>query len=296
MIPQRNLSLLSNRLARAGGRRVVEAVLERDYSLAWFLVGLSRSALREALVFKGGTALKRCYFGDYRFSEDLDFTLAEPRELDAILAGLKAVYAEVQRASGIVVRFARADRKSHQNSHTVYLSYEGPLPAASPKEVKVDITIREQLVRPVEDRPVLRGYEEYADLPEDAPVRVYTLEEIAVEKLVARTDKTRNEPRDLYDLWHLTSEGFIDFSTLIPEVEAKLAFRARTRDAMTAELATKEARYKRLWAVRLGLQMATLPPFETCSAPCDEACATPALWSVEARREARGLVPTVLSR
>lgn len=262
MIPQRNLSLLSNRLARAGGRRVVEAVLERDYCLAWFLVGLARSPLREALVFKGGTALKRCYFGDYRFSEDLDFTLAEPRELDVILAGLEAVYAEVQRASGIVVRFARADRKSHQNSHTFYLSYEGPLPAASPKEVKVDITIREQLVRPVEDRPVLRGYEEYADLPEDAPVRVYALEEIAVEKLVALTDKARNEPRDLYDLWHLTSEGLIDFSTLIPEVEAKLDFRGRTRDAMTAELATKEARYKKLWAVRLGQQMAALPPFD----------------------------------
>jgi predicted nucleotidyltransferase component of viral defense system len=30
--------------------------------------------LRDTLVFKGGTALKKCYFGDYRFSEDLDFT------------------------------------------------------------------------------------------------------------------------------------------------------------------------------------------------------------------------------
>jgi len=262
VIPQRNLSLLSNRLARAGGRRVSEAVLERDYCLAWFLVGLSRSPLRETLVFKGGTALKRCYFGDYRFSEDLDFTLAEPRDLDTILAGLEAVYAGVQRASGIVVRFARADRKSHQNSHTLYLSYEGPMPAASPKEVKVDITIREQLVRPVEDRPVLRGYEEYADLPEDAPVRVYALEEIAVEKLVALTDRARNEPRDLYDLWRLTREGLIDFAMLIPDVEAKLAFRGRTQDAMTTELAAKEARYRKLWAVRLGQQMATLPPFD----------------------------------
>ena len=262
MIPQRNLSLLSNRLARAGGRRIVESVLERDYCLAWFLVGLSGSPLRETLVFKGGTALKRCYFGDYRFSEDLDFTLAEASELESILAGLEAVYAEVQRASGIVVRFARADRNSHQNSHTFYLSYEGPLPAASPKEVKVDITIREQLVRPVEDRPVLRGYEEYADLPEDAPVRVYALEEIAVEKLVALTDKTRNEPRDLYDLWHLMNEGLVDFAALVAEVEAKLAFRGRTRDAMTTELVTKEARYKKLWTVRLAQQVAKLPPFD----------------------------------
>lgn len=32
------------------------------------------SVLRDSLLFKGGTALKKCYFGDYRFSEDLDFT------------------------------------------------------------------------------------------------------------------------------------------------------------------------------------------------------------------------------
>jgi len=38
MIPQRNLSLLSNRLAREGGRRIPEAVLERDYCLTWFLL------------------------------------------------------------------------------------------------------------------------------------------------------------------------------------------------------------------------------------------------------------------
>jgi uncharacterized protein len=62
MIPQRNISLLSNRLARAGGRRIPETVLERDYCLAWFLAGLSLSPLREVLAFKGGTALKRCYF------------------------------------------------------------------------------------------------------------------------------------------------------------------------------------------------------------------------------------------
>lgn len=57
-------------------------------------------------------------------------------------------------------------------------------------------------------------------------------------------------------------EGLVDFATLIPEVEAKLAFRGRTRDAMTAELATKEARYRKLWAVRLGQQMAVPPPFD----------------------------------
>jgi len=78
MIPQRNLSLLSNRLFRAqGGRRIPEAVLQRDYCLAWFLATLATHPLREHLAFKGGTALRRCHFANYRFSEDLDFTLLQ---------------------------------------------------------------------------------------------------------------------------------------------------------------------------------------------------------------------------
>jgi predicted nucleotidyltransferase component of viral defense system len=59
-----------------GGRRIPESVLERDYCVVWFLVGLSQSRLGQLLIFKGGTALKCCHFGNYRFSEDLDFKLA----------------------------------------------------------------------------------------------------------------------------------------------------------------------------------------------------------------------------
>ena len=41
MIPQRNISLIANDLAADGGRRIPEAVIERDYVLAWFLNGLA---------------------------------------------------------------------------------------------------------------------------------------------------------------------------------------------------------------------------------------------------------------
>lgn len=75
MIPQRNISLLSNRLAAVGCRRIREDVLERDYCLAWLLAEFSQSELQPVLGFKGGTALKRCNFADYRFSEDLDLTV-----------------------------------------------------------------------------------------------------------------------------------------------------------------------------------------------------------------------------
>jgi len=203
VIAQRNLSLLANRLFREhGGRRIPEAVLERDYCLAWFLVGLSGSQLKDLLIFKGGTALKRCHFGDYRFSEDLDFTLARTAQFAEIREGLEEIYRLVAQASGIRFAFDREDRQNHANSYTFYLSYQGPLPA--PNSVKVDITINEVLCFPIEQLPVLRGYPEFEDLPEGRLVSVYSLNEIAAEKVVALQDRARNEPRDLYDLWYLT--------------------------------------------------------------------------------------------
>lgn len=130
MIPQRNISLLSNRLAAGSDMRIREDVLERDYCLAWFLCCLAQSELRAVLAFKGGTALKRCYFADYRFSKDLDFTLREPLPFEEIRARLERVYAAIQEQSGITFAVDREDRQAHANSYTFYLGYTGPLPRA----------------------------------------------------------------------------------------------------------------------------------------------------------------------
>ena len=262
MIPQRDLSLLSNRLARKGGRRIPEAVLEKDYCLSWFLVGLSSSPLREILAFKGGTAIKKCYIPDYRFSEDLDFTLREETAFEAIKGHLDEAFGRVEESSGVKISFSRYDRHSHENSHTFYLAYEGPLPGASGKEVKVDITIRERVIFPVATLPVLRTYAEYRDLPSDATVGVYSLNEIAAEKIVALFDPARNEPRDLYDLWHLTGNGLVTPADLTHAVTAKAAFRSRTLTDAKDVFQRKEARLKKLWKVRLSAQMADLPEYD----------------------------------
>ena len=263
MIAQRNLSVLSNRLARAGGRRIPESVLERDYCLSWFLVGLSRSPLRRRLFFKGGTALKKCYFPDYRFSEDLDFTLAEETPFETIRKDLDAAFEESYRDSGVLLRYARSDRQPHANSHTFYLSYEGPLGSLpSGKEVKTDITIKEKVVFPIEERPVLGAYEEYEDIPGNAVVKVYSLKEIAAEKVIAVCDRARNEPRDLYDLWYLCEQAHVDVAEVIDAIASKLEFRGQTVEAIRGRLETKQARLQRLWSQRLAGQMATLPEFD----------------------------------
>lgn len=262
MIAQRNLSLISNRLAEGGGRRIPEAVIERDYCLSWFLVGFSRSPLPGVLVFKGGTALKKCYFPDYRFSEDLDFTLTTEMPRDEIREALDVAFTHTRRASAVEIRFDREDRHGHENSYTFYLAYEGPLPRQRSNSVKVDITLHERLVYELEERPVLRGYDEYDDLPDDALIRAYSLNEIAAEKVVALLDRARNEPRDLYDLWFLIANGHVHLPDVLDAVVQKLAFRGITLDQVSDRLTDKEGRYKRLWKARLDAQMAELPEFD----------------------------------
>lgn len=63
-------------------------VIDLDYSLGWFLLGFSKAEdFAGSLRFKGGTCLRKCYFPDYRFSEDLDFTLENfvPRMMSRVI-------------------------------------------------------------------------------------------------------------------------------------------------------------------------------------------------------------------
>jgi len=261
LIPQRNLSLLSNRLAREGGRRIPEAVLERDYCLSWFLIGLSYSPLKDILLFKGGTCIKKCYFPDYRFSEDLDFTLTEETSFENIQKNLDIAFKRTHQDSGIKMSFARYDRYTHENSYTFFLEYEGPLLGAAGKKIKVDITIKEKITFSVKEKSVLKSYEEYSDLPDKVMIRVYSLNEIAAEKIVALLDMARNEPRDLYDLWYLAVNGHVNINELVDALKEKWEFRGKKISDVKEEFLRKEARLNRLWKTRLSSQMTKLPEF-----------------------------------
>jgi predicted nucleotidyltransferase component of viral defense system len=128
--------------------------------------------------------------------------------------------------------------------------------------VKFDITIAEVLCFPLQDRPILRTYEAYDDLPEGPTVKVYATEEIVVEKLLALSDRARNEPRDLYDLDYLFRFTDVRVGEIRAEIDAKLAFRQRTSVGMEQAIAAKEDRLRPLWTARLAHQMNDLPPFD----------------------------------
>ena len=259
MIPQRNISLIANKITTATGQRIPETVIERDYVLAWFLSGLASHALRDCLAFKGGTALRRCWIDGYRFSEDLDFTLTKSIGLDAILAGFAEIYGAVRSASGVQFELDRKAPRQGHNSLTFYLRYLGPLPA--PNDVKVDITISEVLCFPLQERPILRQFDEFDDLPVGPTFLSYSLEEVVVEKIEALSNRARNEPRDLYDLWYLLNHNGFWLPGMKSELMAKFQSRGRSAEDLLQIVDNKEERLRRLWRERLSQQVSDLPPY-----------------------------------
>ncbi len=77
MIPPGEIARFAHRAS------IGDKTIESDYVLTWTLLALANSPLRDRLAFKGGTALKKIYAPDYRFSEDLCALLGrtEPRDL-----------------------------------------------------------------------------------------------------------------------------------------------------------------------------------------------------------------------
>jgi predicted nucleotidyltransferase component of viral defense system len=56
-------------------KHIQQYIIEKDYALSYLLAAIVHTnGLGENLVLKDGTALKKLYFADYRFSEDLDYS------------------------------------------------------------------------------------------------------------------------------------------------------------------------------------------------------------------------------
>ena len=208
-------------------------VIVRDYLLSWVLAGINRvPALDESLVFKGGTALKKCYFGDYRFSEDLDFSGLEDTptgaELDDLIGEVCEVAVSIlEEYDPVRISFRRyTERRPHPGGQQAFDIYPVLSWQRQPStRVRVEITMDEPVLRRAERRPVLHGYGEVLD----ADIAVYALEEIVAEKLRAILQQTRRldegtwfrtRARDYYDIWRILQEfrdeiDLTDFNSIL---------------------------------------------------------------------------------
>jgi uncharacterized protein len=249
--------------------------IEKDYILSWILKGIAQhEQLSKAIVFKGGTVLKKIYFEYYRFSEDLDFTLLNNARLpdgqeinnQQIFVWFSEVFEYVKEGANIPLAIidsdSNRDRPEHEDARlpdgiNFYISYTGPLGGiGSNKKVKVDISRNEQL----EYAPVLKAVIiSYSDI-EEHQLLCYPLEEVLVEKM--RTVMQRMQARDFYDIWFLLEQHGMDAAFHINEFAKKCASKNLNHLDFPKKLTERLPQYKGRWKNSMNEQIKDLPDFE----------------------------------
>lgn len=232
-----NIIPLRNRLDREKKKsRITFETIQQDYLLSWLLYGLyEHPSLKKTLIFKGGTALKKCYFGNYRFSEDLDFSVissvpTKEKLFSAILESCKIAEQKMNEFADVRLFVERYEEKDahpfDQEAFKVRAQFpwhREPLTSA-----KIEITMQESILFPPITKQIIHPYDEQIN----TSIQIYSLEEIVLEKLRAILQKTkklheegrdRSRTRDYYDLWRIftTFESELYFDNFSSQLQKK---------------------------------------------------------------------------
>jgi len=226
---------------------VPETTIIRDYAQNIFLDALYEQ--QDFLVFKGGTCLRKIYFPNYRFSDDLDFTLNTELPVADISSLIAATLVLARKNSGIIYQddFIQEQTESGLLYNTYFIY--GPLNIRM--KIKLDITLRsnEPICLPVKKRSIIHRY---PIIHRNDPI-TYSIEEILSEKVRSLFQRTR--PRDLYDTWFMIENGIM----LTNAIERKFALKNMKMDVDL--LVSKKTSFKNAWERSLHHQIRVIPEF-----------------------------------
>lgn len=244
--------------AIAGKEGVRDTQIEKDYVISWVNYGIANNSfLKENLVFKGGTVLKKVYFPDYRFSEDIDFTFTgKGFGIEAIKAAFNELIEWVYEESRISLSIEN-ETQYETGNFNFYLAYTGPLGGAGAnKDIKVDISQDELIYNAPEENQIINTY---SDLQEKYRIFCYSLGEVIAEKM--RSIMQRTAPRDIYDLWYLFEVEGQDIEDHIFAFQDKAKHKGYDPNELTKVIEQKEKTYAKHWKEHLANQMTEIPDF-----------------------------------
>jgi predicted nucleotidyltransferase component of viral defense system len=209
MISQREIERLSEELD------VLKDTVDKDWVLGHFMDAIySVKKLKEVLIFKGGTCLKKCYFPDYRFSEDLDFTATDENFVFTNEL-LKKVTDHVTKKSGVACHIVSLRDLIYKNQKTGYeaiVKYWGadhaknvapPPPERWLTSIKIEIILYEIMLFPAENKDLFHSYSDTLTT-HSKQIPCYAIEEVIAEKIRALIQRKYTAPRDYYDIWYLS--------------------------------------------------------------------------------------------
>lgn len=129
----------------AAQAKIDPGMVEKDYGLSKVLMAFAQiDQFSQHLLFKGGTALKKFYYPEWRFSEDLDFTTTsklKPKEVKSIFEETVNKVGTLFGLSMRIQEYSQYPRKGDDPVSTQFkLGYDGPLRKSSGQKnnVRVD--------------------------------------------------------------------------------------------------------------------------------------------------------------
>lgn len=248
-----------DKIAIAQGVRAKQ--IEKDYVISWILWGINRNEfISNHLVFKGGTCLKKMYYADYRYSEDMDFTLRNDDISDEeLLRNFQLIFEKIHEESRITLAITEdsIDHHDASGSLTFKLSYTA---THGSDQIKVDVTRKETIEFETEYLPVLNPYSDLTG-GEETRIYCYSLKEVFIEKMTAFMGRTI--PRDLYDFYYLVEEAGPDPRDVKAEFIRKASQKGHDPKELLEVFMHKAKTFERDWQLSLGKQMkqSELPDF-----------------------------------
>jgi len=221
----------SQRLAARAG--VPPEIIEKDYFVELILLYIAKDReLKDKLIFRGGTALRKIYLSDYRFSEDLDFLVANIENLKDYIKLIDHIIEKInlEFPYNLKERF-----ESESDRLQLFISYDIIPEIRAAKELKLDI-LKDSYIPPTLNKRILFVYDAFRD--EKADLRIYTLESVAVDKICRILD-VDNEP-----------QGF----------KNKIGYDIYYPNLLNA---IKNDDYRRNWEIRLTKQIKDLPQYKS---------------------------------
>ncbi len=196
---------------------------QKDYFLAIILSIIYGSGLKEALVFKGGTAIYHCYLGQIRFSKDLDFT-----------SKTKLKLSDVENLFSDFEIFKLKDMEEKKFGLAFSVQYRGVL--AQPDTIEVDINTNQKVLL----APKMMEYRNYYGVKLSCPVM--DKNEIFAEKIRTLNDRAR--PRDPYDLVILQKKLGLKLDEGLALLAEKEMFNPLNKESIAENLRISQERFE----------------------------------------------------
>lgn len=256
---------------------VLKSTIDKDWVLGHFLGAIySEPKLRETLIFKGGTCLKKCWFPDYRFSEDLDFT-SKDSAFELKQSHMDFVCWHVKENAGILSHVESLTPLKFKDTLTGYeavIRFWGsdhpkneapPAPDRWHTKIKIEVTLYEMLIFPQTERKLIHSYSDHVALNPNA-IPCYVIEEMLSEKLRSLIQRSYTAPRDYYDIWYLSNNiKDLNWSKISEAFHEKMKFKGYTFTGIDQFINDdNDKKLKGAWKNSLGHQIPAgeLPEYE----------------------------------